>query len=506
MSNFVIDDNLNDLKDLETYTFDDYLYGNDIQATSSSQQASKQATSSSQQASKQATSSSQQATSSKVADDGRLTYEDFFNRMLLYLSNDQSVKFTSAADKKMRYTILQTLERISTDEGVLLQAYKTNEKIKVSNKMKLEENKYKLGVQKRHRNRIFSLSNPETFRDIYETTEEEVFPVYKLLWNAKEPYERNDKFIRDVKQIRSEKDNRTKVLENKTDKYLYSIYDEYENRSIEIHDMIKTGEFQLLDGKPYIYENQKLRIFQFTQDPISKSSPKAVPKPEISMEGARYNYKINAVFENMKSFILGGDDDIWREWYISHKAKEKYDALKLKWNTFVKENEFNIQIENNTIYLSVPTYKEPTKIRFTSFEKFDDQEQRYDEDIQLSQTLQKGLKTIYNDDLNMYKSYLFGKTHGNKHLLSYTSRYEIMKSDKKTIENDLTATLNDEERRLHAIGKIDFMLSFKKAKRSRSLRIVPKNKNVVATPSVSPFDTPPPNDGKRVAKRSPKKK
>ena len=528
------------------------------QATSSSKQ---QATSSSKQ---QATSSSKQQATSTVKDDDRLTYEDFFNKVQMYLNNDQSVKFTSAADKKMSYTILQTLERISIENalkntlkdqvaelqqllysklsqeekkkenqaeiikikkdihelttrmnssGDILQAYKNNAKIKVANSTKLEENKYKLGVQKRHKNRIFSLSDPELFEQIYETTEKEVFPVYELLWNAiqnKTPYGRDENFISAVRGG----GDAFKYLENKTDKYLYGIYDEYESRSIEIHDMIQNGEFQMFEGKPYIYENQKLRLSQFTpksNNPIPPKSPKAIKE-----EGHRYKGKIHAVFENMKSFILGGDDDIWREWYIAHGKKGKYDDLKNKWNSFVKEKnkEINIQIENNAIYLSknIMAYVEPAKIGYTSLERFAnntdydiDEEERTDNDIRLIQTVQKMLKSIYDDDLNMFKSHLFGKNHGNKHLTSYLSRYEIMKSDNNTIENDLKYTL-DKDRIPVVLKKIDFMLFPKKAKRSRSLRIIPKNKDVTATPTTSPIETPPPNDGFNRRRKSPKKK
>ena len=457
------------------------------------------------------------ASSSKQStNDGRLSYEDFFNKVQMYLNNDNTVKFTSAADKKMLYTTLQTLERISTDNGVLLQAYKNNAKIKVANSIKLEENKYKLGVQKRHKTRIFSLSNRELFDHIYETTEREVFPVYLLLWNAKlnkTPYGRNTAFINAVRQGGDE----FKVLENKTDKYLYGIYDEYESRSIEIHDMIQNGKFQMFEGEPYIYENQKLRLSQFTPK-TNNSAPKS-PK-QIKPEGHRYQEKIHAVFENMKSFVLGGDDDIWREWYISHGKKEKYDDLKNKWNSFVKENKIYIQIENNAIYLSVNLNGsvEPTKIPFTTLENFannrdyDDDELRDEDDIRLIQTVQKMLRSIYDDDLNMFKSHLFKKNHGNKHLTSYLSRYEIMKSDNNTIEDDLNNTL-DKDLIPGVLKKIDFMLFPKKSKRSRSLRIIPKNKTVVATPTMSPIETPPPfeemrplNDGINKRRKSPKKK
>ena len=514
-----------------------------------------QATSSSKQ---QATSSSKQQATSTVKDDDRLTYEDFFNKVQMYLNNDQSVKFTSAADKKMSYTILQTLERISIENalkdqvaelqqllysklsqeekikenqvaeiikikkdihelttrmnssGDILQAYKNNAKIKVANSIKLEENKYKLGVQKRHKNRIFSLSDPKLFKEIYETTKKEVFPVYELLWNAiqnKTPYGRDENFISAVRG-----GDVAFILENKTDKYLYGIYDEYESRSIEIHEMIQNEEFQMFGGKRYIYENQKLRLSQFTpksNNPIPPKSPKA-----IKQEGHRYKEKFHAVFENMKSFILGGDDDIWREWYIAHGKKYddlKYDDLKNKWNSFVKENKINIQIENKAIYLSqnIMASVEPAKIGYTSLEKFANntdydivEEERTDNDIRLIQTVQKMLKSIYDDDLNMFKIHLFGKNHGNKHLTSYLSRYEIMKSDNNTIESDLYTTL-DEDRIPGVLKKIDFMLFPKKAKRSRSLRIIPKN---TATPTASPIETPPPNDGFNRRRKSPKKK
>jgi hypothetical protein len=430
---------------------------------------------------------------SKQPNDDEPTYKTFFDRVALYLDDKEDIKFTSAVDKKMLYTTLQTLQCLS-ENTKLLELYQANQKIKVSNNVKLEENRYKAGAQKRMKKPITEESTgmtSETFNEIYDQTKSEVFPVYKLLHGDTTMYKKDDRFIRDAKE-------KTPALRHKSDNYIFSIYDDFVERKSEAVDMIESTQFQIGAEGKYVWENQRRRYHQF-KPREARDKPKN--DTVLDEEGTRYRNKVEDVFINMKTFIMGGDDDIWREWYTSHGRKDKYDALKGEWNDYVKQNAINIQFTSYTEHSIVINGTE-----ISLFEKTLEEFAKMRHSDAIVKKVQMKLYDIYEKDCKIFKQYIFGN--GTTYNVDYyftrdLSRYEIMLSKKPEVEANLKNAGIKEDTIHRIMSKIDFLHYPKKANRSRSVRIVPKNRGVVSTPSGTPIET---SDGIVKAKRkSPKK-
>ena len=391
------------------------------------------------------------------------TYDNFFEKLSFYLQNNP-VKFDSAMEKKMLYTTLQTLERVRKNDN-LLKLYIENEKIKVNNTAKMPENRYRFGAQKRLQKPITRRSTKmpkEKFDKVYDEMEELVFPIYKML-SENSNIINNETFVQNAKQ-------KVPSLESKSNKYIASIYDDYIERKSEVIDMLKNKTFQVGTEGKYLWDNQIRRYHAFKKDK---------PRDEfLDEKGSRYKDKIQAVFNNMKSFILGGDDDIWREWYISHKAEDKYQKLKAQWNQFISDNQiyikFNTYLDQSIIINGIVT---PLEKPLEDFAR----ERSNNEDVK---KVQKKLYDIYREDTEVFKGYLFSNTkyNSNNFFTNDLSRYEIMNAKKDDVQAILKHALVDDDTIRRVISKIDFLRYPKKANRSRSIRVIPTNKDTVGTP------------------------
>jgi hypothetical protein len=437
------------------------------------------------------------------------TFNGFFTKIGKYLNNEP-VEFNGLIEERTKFIILQTLERIEKENRIkriqanetfgeisesekeelqewtksksifIIDSYTDSENTKkVSNNSELEKNKYAEGYKKRLTLQITEDSTKmtrEKFREIFENTKNEVFPVYKMLYVKK--YEKDSIYLADVRRI-------SRNLSSKSDSYLYKIFDDYEERKAEIASMIAIDMFQVNNGKEYLYFTQIQRFNYFDKEKAQKVRNQSF---NLDKSGNTYKNKIKDIISNIKAFLHGGDDMIMKKWYEDRNRVDKYEEIKNEWHAFIGNNSFKIKtyyIEiNGTIYEYERTFDDEYDdvcktvnpiVDFDNLFKFlrDFNDRR--EDVR---RVRSKISDIFRKDIDNFKNDLID----NGQNLIFTrqlSRYEIMLLDEQSARNGLRGL--DEDKVNSILKKLEFVGKSKKAVRSRSLRPIRKKGDEDAT-------------------------
>lgn len=461
----------------------------------------------------------------------RNTYDSFFEKIGKYLLDDRSNLFKGAAEKKALHIALQTIERLNNEEAIqlILSNFEYDENLEVyenltiikqihmdelspdqhklmddwilnkrhtikdlyksstrqvTNKAVMEKTKHYEGYLKRINTPILE-TNMANFDTIYNKTKDEVLPVYWTLYRQNAFKDLNDN-LSSVKQLRMNS------LRGKTDDYIKGIISEYFDKKEQIDLMFEGREtipshFQINDQEQrYIWPSQMLRLNQF--DSVRAKGART-SELELDKSGQEYTRRIQNVNDNVKSFILGGDDKLMRAWYAEQYMLNTYTDLKASWKEFITRNKINLRFTMMDDAEAHNKAKLPKNCRVVCDSKqvlminnkpfdFDDIEtflRMIATQDELRSLLYK-LKEIYDEDLHHYTLQLLKST-SYRQIFQYNSRYGVMNASKELIYSKLPA-MSDESKD-SIINNIDFLGYAKRTEtRARSLRPKPRNNTI----------------------------
>jgi hypothetical protein len=445
------------------------------------------------------------------------TYDDFFDNIAKYLLDDPDVSFQSEHDKKALHIALQSVERLNNEQAIdvilrkygleedddkelyeklsdikesykddllpeqltlmddwiankrdsISSLYKSSSK-QVNNRSIREQSRHMEGYLKRLNTPIprSKAVDKAKFDRLYEVFKEEEVPVYAYLYFH--PQDNPTQAFKAIKQ------QNILDLAFRSDKYIQSIIADYYLRKPQYDQMLEGFDdendvmrnldrvaFQINDNKErYLWMSQHFTRAGMFDTKTAKEA--RIGDKKIDKSGQLYSARIKTINDNVKSFITGGDDKIWDQWYRDHDRYDRYKQLKTEWNAFVRDKEILLRFDMRDPILYIDDFGGTKEVGFSNIEDFLRMETR-DMDIL---PVQKKLREIYDADLDIYTSVLSGSTAG---IFQFRSRYGVMMATKEDIIRKLPPMSHDVKTTI--INGIDFLgYSQKHSPRSRTNR------------------------------------